>query len=203
MKAPAESLELDRKWIQLILKSTEPVAREQAYRSLVTKYWGLVATLAAARLGNKQDAEDVAQESFVRAFHALPKLEEPQAFLGWLVRIAQNLTTDRLRGRRPTLSLEALSESAGGIDHLGTGSARDEDFTRALEDREEGDRALSALAELPPAYREVVALKYLQGMDGKTMAEALGEPEGTIRNRLFRALEKLRASLSPTKVQKT
>jgi RNA polymerase sigma factor (sigma-70 family) len=54
---------------------------------------------------------------------------------------------------------------------------------------------LTALGELPESYREVVTLRYLEGLDGKAMSQLLGEPEGTIRNRLFRALDKIRRNL--------
>ena len=111
--------------------------------------------------------------------------------MGWLLRIARNLATDRLRKRRGVVSLEALGD---GMEESHTFTRRSEepDPARSLEAGEELRMVLDALESLPDAYREVVALRYLEALDGKSMARALGEPEGTVRNRLFRALEMLR-----------
>ena len=68
-------------------------------------------------------------------------------------------------------------------------------YQEKVEKNEEIERVLSVLNTLPERYRQVITLKYLLDMDGRTMALHLGEPEGTVRNRLFRALEKLRESL--------
>jgi RNA polymerase sigma-70 factor (ECF subfamily) len=191
-----ESLLEDARWIETILTGRDQGEREACFARLMKKYWKLVVVLVTSRIRDPREAEDVAQEVFVRSFTSLPRLAEPVAFLGWLLRIARNLATDRLRSRRPTVSLEAMGGAAE--EHAfwaadGSPAA----FTRDLETAEEVTRALKALEELPEKYREVVALKYLQGLDGKTMAALLGEPEGTVRNRLFRALEKLREALSP------
>src|SRR5262245_17967846 len=190
-----ESLIEDARWIETILTTQDVAAREACFASLMKKYWKLVVVLVTSRVRDPREAEDIAQEVFVRSFSSLPKLAEPVAFLGWLLRIARNLATDRLRSRRPTVSLEALG---GAVEELALGApdGSPAEFTRGVETAEEVSRALRALEELPEMYREVVALKYLKGLDGKTMAALLGEPEGTIRNRLFRALEKLREALS-------
>lgn len=153
------------------------------------KYWQVITLGAAQRVGDLREAEDVAQDAFVRAFRSLDRLKEPTAFLGWLLRIANNTATDHLRSRRSTVSLDALGDSVGRAGVTGP------DFQEDVERSEEIGQVLSVLKTLPDRYRDVITLKYCLGMDGHTMAQHLGEPEGTVRNRLFRALEKLRESL--------
>jgi RNA polymerase sigma-70 factor (ECF subfamily) len=191
-----DSLEEDTRWIATILSGGDAGEREECYRRLMRKYWKVVAVLAASKLADPRDAEDVTQEAFIRAFRSLGRLSEPVAFLGWLLRIAKNLVTDRLRGRRAMASLDALGE---GAEELSAYREHAGDPSRSLEADEEAAQAMKALQDLPDKYREVVALRYLEGLDGKTMARILGEPEGTVRNRLFRAIEKLRRNLQPRK----
>jgi RNA polymerase sigma-70 factor (ECF subfamily) len=197
-----ESLAEDARWIAAILSGQDAAEREECYRKLMRKYWKVVAVLAAGKVGDPREAEEVTQEAFVRAFRSLGKLSEPVAFLGWLLRIARNLATDRLRGRRSMVSLDALGDAA---EDLAASSMRSSagDPSRSLESDEEAAHVMKALEELPEKYREVVALRYLEGLDGKAMARLLGEPEGTVRNRLFRALEKMRRSLQQKRAQRT
>jgi RNA polymerase sigma-70 factor (ECF subfamily) len=188
-----ESLADDERWIATILATRDPEAREECYRQLMRKYWKLVTVLATSRLGDPREAEDITQEAFLRAFRSLATLSEPVAFLGWLLRIARNLATDRLRSRRTMVSLDALGEASDRLSMLRP-RGESTDHAQSLELEEDALIAMKALDGLPPKYREVLALRYLEGLDGKAMAGLLGEPEGTVRNRLFRALEKLRRS---------
>lgn len=194
-----ESAREDARWVETILARGSTLEAEACYAHLMRKYWKLVNVLAVSKLGDPRDAEDVAQEAFLRAFRSLDRLAQPVAFLGWLLKITRNLITDRIRSRRPSVSLDAIAERAG----LGTWDPgeRGPDVTERLETAEEVERVLEAVAALPEKYREAVALRYLQGLDGKTMAELLGEPEGTVRNRLFRALQKLRSAMEGRKAR--
>jgi len=204
------SLKQDAGWIAAI-RSGGKGAREDAFRSLMLKYWKLVVVLAANRVRDRRDAEDITQEAFFRAFRSLDTLSEPVAFLGWLLRIAQNVATDHLRSRKSVISLDALGDATplhGASDRRAslprhTWREQDSSFAQQIEAREDAEEALKALDQLPEKYKEVVALRYLRGFDGRTMAKLLGEPEGTIRNRLFRALEKLRALLQTKRAHKT
>ena len=187
-----DSLAEDARSVAAILAAQDAAAREPHYRRLVRKYWKVVNVIVSSRLGDAREAEDVAQETFLRAFTSLPSLSRPDAFVGWLLKIARNLATDRLRKRRSTVSLEALGEGGMEESHAFARRSEQSDPSRNLEAGEELRMVLDALQSLPDPYREVVALRYLEALDGKSMARALGEPEGTVRNRLFRALEMLR-----------
>jgi RNA polymerase sigma-70 factor (ECF subfamily) len=190
----------DQECITSILTAQNWEQAESGYRRLQQKYWPVVTFLMRGQVGDHQEAEDIAQEAFLRAFRSLGKLKEPAAFLGWLMRIARNLATDHLRGRKPTLSLDALRDRAGDAEFgkiaaFGARTGTPPEWEQKLERGEEVELVMRALEQLPDRYREVIALKYIQDLDGRSMARLLGEPEGTIRNRLFRALEKLREGL--------
>jgi len=175
-------------------------AEQGAYQTLMRKYWKLVMVMVTAQVSDPREAEDIAQEAFIRAFRSMDQLKSRQAFLGWLLRIARNIATDHLRSRRNTLSLDAITDDATGRSGFAPRAALHStgEGARKLDVEETRTTVLAALQGLPEKYREVVALKYLQGLDGRTMARMLGEPEGTIRNRLFRALKKLRDILQET-----
>ncbi len=196
------SIEEDAACVRTINSAGDPAVREECFRRLMGKYWKLIAISVTNKLGDLLEAEDITQETFFRAFRSLGSLSEPAAFLGWILRIAQNLVRDRIRGRRSMVSLEVLGDA---VERAASAAGRPEipDFERDLEAAEETEQVMKALAELPEMYREVISLKYLQGLDGKAMARLLGEPEGTIRNRLFRALEKLRSRLEQRRAHKS
>lgn len=175
----------------------EELEVEEAYRLLVERYWKLVVVLVRQRLRSERDAEDVAQEAFIRAFRALDKLESPRHFLGWLLRIAQNLATDLIRRRRSESSLDAVGSDC--IVDLRRSSSHDAGSVEArLERDEDFERVLAAIPRLPEAYQQVLVLRYLEGLSNVEIARHLEEPEGTIRNRLFRALHRIREVLDAT-----
>ncbi len=206
----AEDGREDRELIAEILTSGAPSsgifprrarsgAVEDCYRILVTRYWKAVLVLLKSRVSSERDAEDLAQEAFLRAFRSLPKLEDPKLFLGWLLRITRNLATDHLRRRRSDVSLDAIET---GIARPGSGDGSSEDrFEDIVEREDEVAKVMASVDLLPDLYREVVTLRYVQDLSNRELAERLGEPEGTIRNRLFRALGKLRDFLGSPAVQ--
>jgi RNA polymerase sigma-70 factor (ECF subfamily) len=166
-----------------------------ACRILVERYWKVVLVLLRVRCKVEQDAEDLAQEAFLRAFRSLGKLQDPRLFLGWLLRITRNLATDHLRRRRRETSLESLAgELAEGLQCR---RAAVNEVCEKVERDEEIEMLMRAVERLPDRYRTVVTLRYLKGFSNRELAERLGEPEGTIRNRIFRALGKLKAALEP------
>ena len=187
-----ESSAEDSRCIAIILTASSREEADPAYRSLMKRYWRLVVVLATARVRDQREAEDIAQETFVRAFRSLKRLKNPQAFAAWLLRIARNVATDHLRARKPTISLENIPDSDLPTPSF---SHREAGFVAHYAARDEAERAMRAVRELPEKYREVVALRYLNGLDGRAISKLLGEPEGTVRNRLFRALGKLRNTL--------
>jgi RNA polymerase sigma-70 factor (ECF subfamily) len=190
----------DALWIEAIVTGDHE-EQEAAYGKLFAKYWKLLVVLSGARMRDPREAEDVAQEAFIRAFRSIGQLDQPAAFLGWLLKIHRNLLTDHLRARRARSREHTVSD---GLGEMGEGTTflhwrEPTSFQEEIETQEEVERVLKAMAGLPELYREALALRYVQGLEGKEMARRLGEPEGTVRNRLFRAIEKLRAALPEAK----
>ncbi len=163
-----------------------------AFVVLVERYRRLVLSLSRQMLGPSADAEDLAQETFLRAYRHLDGFRGQASFKTWLVRIAVNLCGHARRrvGREVSLATE--------VDGPAVPRARAEDGPEGiLLDHEAVANVRRALAELPLHYRSVVVLRDLQGLSYREIAEALAIPPGTVMSRLAKARERLRVSLSP------
>ena len=149
--------------------------------------------------GGSEEARDAAQEAFVRAYTSIASFDPRQPFSAWVLRIARNHCIDLLRRRRPTL---ALSSEGRGDDGPETGVAPElpDHFARSGEQamqEEEAQRDLDlAVANLPPRYREVIALFHVQHRSYAEIAATLGVPMGTVMTWLHRARKELKAQLS-------
>ena len=161
---------------------------DRAFEELVTSYQHRVFGVALRMLGSRAEAEDVAQETFLRAHHALAEFRGEARLGTWLYAIASRLCLNRLAGgpRRH----ERLDEAA-----LAQAAADDVDAAGALE-RDELAAALNeAVAGLPEDRRIVVVLRDLEGLAYEEIAEVLGLPLNTVRSRLHRARLDLKAKL--------
>ena len=156
----------------------------EAFQQLFHRYFRLVAVMLYQKINRTPDVEDLTQETFLRAWRGLSRLREPGCFVPWLLSIARRLVTDwhRSAGRE----LNAVSRPLETL-------ARDEDPSRRMAAAEEHDRLLAALDRLPDQYRLVLTLRFLEGLSPQDIARRLGEPDGTVRNRVFRGLKKLAA----------
>lgn len=160
-----------------------------AFGELVRKYSGVVRALVVSRLGRGPDAEDAAQDVFLRAFERLGHLEDPERFAGWLATIAVNraLESRRSAERRRAGSLESLpAEPAAPPDGGASGRAETE---------EETERMLRSLATLDERTRTVLLLRFRDGMAVKDVAARLGENPPAVAMRISRGLRRLRALL--------
>ncbi len=137
-------------------------------------------------VGNREDAQDCAQETMLRAFRAFSSFRRDASFSTWITRIAVNACLDALRKRRPAASLDALREDAGfdPPDTAPTAYAR-------LEQKERMRLLQEGLRQLPDDMRAVIVLRDLEGMEYDAIAEALGLPLGTVKSRVSRARNKL------------
>ena len=135
---------------------------------------------------NASDAEDAAQDGFVKAWRALGRFREGAPFRPWLLRIVANEASNRRRsaGRRAGLALRAATEEPSG------GAAPSPEA--ALLSAEQRATLLAAVEGLPDEQRDVVALRYFLGLSEAEVAETLGIPQGTVKSRTARALERLR-----------
>lgn len=170
---------------------------DAAFPALVAAHQDRLYTIALRLLGDRRDAEEVAQDSLVRAFRAMhgypPERVASLRLRPWLASIAVNLARNRRRrhdDRQPPGSLEPMLEA--GFDPPADG--RSAPATSA--DRRETQRELAAaLLRLTPAVRSAIVLRHVNGLSVAETAEALGRPEGTIKAQVHRGLRELRAVL--------
>jgi RNA polymerase sigma-70 factor (ECF subfamily) len=159
---------------------------QDGIRLLVDRYERRVIALAWGLLGNRQDAEDVAQEAFLRAFRSIGSFRGQSAFRTWLFQIAINAARTYRRTR------EGRREGVkGGAMEFDT-TPGPESLERALIAR---DRVRRALATLPSDLREAVVLRDVNGLDYREIAQALGIPMGTVESRIFRGRARLKHAL--------
>lgn len=168
-----------------------------AYRGLVEKYQNRVYAMVYGMLRNREDARDVTQEAFVKAYNNLGSFRLESSFYTWLYRIAMNLAIDhvRKRKRRKTTSFEeeiGTRDEKGGIDEI----HHQENPRRALERKELYARIMNAMDKLPDDQRQVVLLRELEGLSYKEIADVMEIPEGTVMSRLFYARKKLQQLLA-------
>lgn len=167
----------------------------EAFDALVRRHQGAIVNLARAMTAPNADADDLAQEAFVRAWRSLGSFRHDSTFRTWLHGIAINvIRTDRSRGSRLRRLFGIVStERDEAADPLERASV-DDGIEGPLAMRQLIDRAL---ATLPGEMREAVVLRDVQGLDYKEIADALGVPLGTVESRIFRARQRLRPLLEP------
>jgi RNA polymerase sigma-70 factor, ECF subfamily len=160
--------------------------QEREFEQLLGECSRLAYRVALSVLRNSADAEDVAQEAFVRAYRHFAELRERGRFRPWLVRTVWRLAIDRQRSaiRRGRRELEAAASQRrpAGIE----GTAVGHEFQRRIE---------QAVDSLPEKLRRVVILAAIEGYDMRETAKLLGLPEGTVRSRLHRARKLLTEKL--------
>ncbi len=174
----------------LVLRAQE--GDRAAFEELIRRHAG---RLHAALLGfglDDTDAEDVAQETFLRAWRALPRFEGRARFFTWLYRIGFNEAHRRL-ARRPAAPAEAPSEEAEIEDLVDTGPGP----ARRAEERELRATLARALGDLPPKLRAPVVLRDVEGLSTHDAAEVLELGEPAFKSRLHRGRMALRALLEP------
>lgn len=162
-----------------------------AYAELVVAH-APVAQRMAVLLGAGADADDVVQESFVKAYRALGSFRTGSAFRPWLLRIVANETRNLQRSRSRRARREELA------------SVPEDVLDPAVEvlSAERRRELLDALRALPEQYRLVVTCRYLLELDEQETATVLGWPRGTVKSRLHRALVRLRTQLPDKEVQR-
>jgi RNA polymerase sigma-70 factor (ECF subfamily) len=167
-----------------------------AFEPLVEKYRQRVWRLAYQVLHDREEAWDVAQEAFVRAFHSLPSFRGQSAFYTWLFRITVNVATDRHRQRGAqarAFGPERVTEEEWARSTPDPGRGPDQEAARA-EQRERIRRALDAL---PLKARTIIMLSDVEGLSYREIAEVLNCPIGTVMSRLHNARKRLKGLLGP------
>jgi RNA polymerase sigma factor (sigma-70 family) len=163
-----------------------------AYGSLVRAHQDIAFRVACLAGGSAADAEEAAQEGFVKAWRALPRFRTGAPFRPWLLAIVANEARNRRRaaGRRAGLALRAAEQAEHAEHAVGTGGASPEALVLASARRAV---LLTALAALDERDRSVLTCRYLLELSEEETAAALGCRRGTVKSRTSRALERLRA----------
>jgi RNA polymerase sigma-70 factor (ECF subfamily) len=172
----------------------------EAFDALVRRYDQSVLRLALHMLGNEQDAQDVHQEAFIKAYRHLGNFRFECSFYTWLYRIVTNLCLDQLRRRKsrredPATVLDASGDEMDLMANISDDRAM-ANPARELDRKVLGQQIQAALTKLTPRERMVFELKHYQGLRLRTIGEMLHTTEETAKNTLFRATRKLRANLA-------
>jgi len=166
-----------------------------AFRELVERYQRKIAALALGMLHSREDALDIVQETFTKAYQNLDRFKGDAAFYTWVYRIAYNLCVDQQRraAKEPQLTLDA--EEAGRPRSLPTDAPLpDEPFARAR-DAEIARRVRDAIRDLTPDHRAVILLRELEGLSYAEISQVLECPKGTVMSRLHYARRQLQRRL--------
>jgi len=156
---------------------------DEAFETVIRTYSRRVYIVAYAILQDSTDAEDIVQDTFLKAHQQRARLREPEKFPAWLLTVTRNAARDRLRRRRPQAPAETFDTL---VDHntVTPGSA--------LEREEHEARLRRALATLPEDHRTALTLRYLEGLDYRAIETTMGLTNGALRGILGRALGTLR-----------
>ena len=168
--------EEDRRAVQRCLDG-----ESAAFSELLERYKNQVFSLILRMVQNPSDAEDLAQDAFIKAFKNLASYDPSYSFLTWLFKIAHNTTIDFLRARKP--QAVSISDDDNPLDLAEPGGSPRGPMDFVLQEAVI-ERLLSSL---PPLYREAVLLRYKEGLDLKEIGHVLQIPEGTVKIRLHRA----------------
>ena len=175
-------------WIPWVSRSRDGdmTAFERLYHATRPRLHHVVAHM----VGSGDEAREIVQKAFVKAWQRLPDLQEDAAFAGWIRRIAVNLVRDHWRSRKP-------EDEIAGDDEDGALEDGSPDPSEIVDERIEADRLRAAVLELPLVFREAVVLHYLDGSPVDEVARVLEIPRGTVLSRLSRGRSRLRLQLAP------
>jgi RNA polymerase sigma-70 factor (ECF subfamily) len=174
--------------------------RQAAYRELVRRYERPIFSLIYRMVRNREQAEDLSQETFVKALNAIESYRPEYKFSSWIFKIANNVSIDHLRRRElDTLSLDgsphALTPEAIQASALQLGD-RQETALEELEAKELGGEIEVAIAALRPEYRACILLRHVEGRPYEEIATMLDLPLGTVKTYIHRARGELRQALA-------
>ena len=184
--------------IDAVLVRKAQAGDKRAFEVLVSKYQRRILRLLGRILHNQSDVEDIAQETFLKAYRALPKFRNESAFYTWLYRIAVNTARNHISSKHNQVFVSDQIESRDGetfslLDNLTDGETPE----THMHNREIIESLQIALDELPEQLRQAIVLRELEGLSYEEIATAMDCPVGTVRSRIFRAREAISERLKP------
>jgi RNA polymerase sigma-70 factor (ECF subfamily) len=169
----------------------------EAFRHLVERHSRGVFRLAYRLTGHEQDAEDVVQETFLRAFREIRRFESRSSFATWLYRIAVNCSHDVLRQHPKTGSRPSLDDPDGGVALELADTSVGADPMRELESRRIDERVRSAMSGLSDQERSAFVMRHFEGLSIEEIGRVLNLKTSAAKHSVFRAVQKLRRALEP------
>jgi RNA polymerase sigma-70 factor (ECF subfamily) len=184
--------------IDRILVERAQKGDKQSFEKLVGKYQRKLGRLLSRFIRDDAEVEDVAQEAFIKVYHALPTFRGESAFYTWLYRIGINTAKNHLvaKGRRAPTSTEFDAneaesfEDAGNLHDINTPE-------RLLQSKQIGQTIDAAMEALPEELRNAIVLREIEGLSYEEIATEMNCPIGTVRSRIFRAREAVAEKLRP------
>jgi RNA polymerase sigma-70 factor, ECF subfamily len=167
----------------------------RAFAELVDLYKDKIYHLGYRMLNQRQEAEDVVQETFLRVYTNLDRYDENQKFSTWIYRIATNLCIDRLRKRKPSYSIDAELPEGEGTDWHALLASDDASPETELILSETQQHIREAIQSLPDKYKSIVVLRYLHDLSLQEISDILEMPVTTVKTRVHRGREFLRKKL--------
>jgi RNA polymerase sigma-70 factor, ECF subfamily len=163
-----------------------------AFDTLVQRWERKIQGAVYRIMGSGEEARDLAQETFLRAYRGLGSFKSEARFSSWLYQIALNLCRDRLRQRRgkTLVSIDDLDPTTAARIDRSPATAQD-----LVEAKDLGRIVAMAMSDLPEEQREVIVLKEYQGLTFQEIADTLGVPVSTVKTRLYRGLGQMRERL--------
>lgn len=171
---------------------------QEAFGRLIDRHAASIVNLAYRMVGNRAEAEDLAQDTFLSAFKALSTFRADAKFSTWLYRIATNKCKDRLRAKRPGPGQQDMDVDEWLDGHI----AEERTPERLLSQQQVAQELEQAIQRLPPLYREAFVLKHVEGLSYEEMQDMLGVNGDTLKMRVYKGrlqLSRELAELNPTR----
>lgn len=166
-----------------------------AFGEIVEIYKDRIYQLCYRMLGNAHEAEDIAQEAFIRAYVNIERYNINRKFSTWLYRIATNLCIDRIRKKKPDYFLDAEVAGTDGLNLYSQVKSKEMSPDEKVAKMELQEIIQMEILKLPEKYCSVILLKYIEELSLKEISEVLDLPIGTVKTRIHRGREALRKQL--------
>lgn len=186
--------EIDRALVERVQQGDK-----RAFDLLVQKYWRKLTRLLSRMVRDPDEVEDIAQETFIKAYRALPQFRGDAAFYTWLYRIGVNTAKNYLvaRGKAmPTVSERTFSDDEEGVDERLVAQDINTPESELLS-KQVAMAVNEAVEALPEELRTAITLREMEGLSYEEIAQMMNCPIGTVRSRIFRAREAIAAKLRP------
>ena len=168
------------------------LGEKSAFGKIVERYWNMVIALALSKVSDAAEAEDIAQESFLKAYSQLAGLRDPSRLAGWLSKITIQQCSDSLR--KTVRNKKALGCKIGSIERLNEQPAM---ASNPGLTQNQVHFVRQTVRRLPEKFRTLIIMRFVVGLSAVKIAEQLGKSPGTVRVTLHRAYKLLRKDLAP------